>query len=988
MINNIIELTSDKLLTATFESLADVKGNTTVYTSDSSLAPLLGSAVTEPLVFVTPSVDSVHDSVTVFTNMGRTAIGVTVIPDMPIYMDGKKESVNSNLESGIRKFLGGSADVLVMPANALLTRVPMIGASTTTLAVGKKYNMRDIITTLDGYGFSRTHTVTVPNDFSLKGDVIDVWLGGDKHPIRIMFFGDEIEAIKRVNAFDFATVEKLQTLTVTPISQLGDISREKVREKLETVDKSHENMRAIINSLMTRVVKGDDINSVRWLSALLCSFANPLSLMPEGVTVVFDRPREICDILKETQKQNTTRITSLIDGGLLLPQHAEMFGTAGEVTRDIIGRVCVGFSTMNQGHDLFACTNELHLKTLPVTSYYSALSAMTPDMLRFAESGKTVLVFVDGAACENYLKSKSVPFNRITGDTKPMAGQINIVYMPLGPSFELPNSKTVVFSVKPPPRIEAHVEAPEPTHEDAPVVKTKFVMPTVGEVVVHEVHGLGRYVGMKELEISEKMVEYFVLQYDGGSLVYVPHEMMHLLSNYHGEPARLNRIGGQDFTRVKQRVRRRLKDLSAELAKLYSRRLRVKSNTYHVEDAIMAEFRDAFTHTLTPDQEKSLRDIAADMTGDKVMDRLVCGDVGFGKTEVALHAAFRAIMGGFQVALLCPTTILSVQHYNTAKKRLGKFGVEVEVINRFRSDKEVADILERVGSGQVDILVGTHRLLSGDVRFKNLALLILDEEQRFGVAHKEKIKQIKSSIDVLTLSATPIPRTLNMALIGIRDISNIQTPPVNRRPIVTYVTEYSDGLMVDAIEREQARGGQVLVLFNNVEKIEGFAATLRRLCKDGTRVATIHGQMPSTQIENTIIAMYNREIDVLVTSTIIENGIDIPTANTLIVINADKLGVAQMHQIRGRVGRSTTQAFAYFTYSPNKEVSEIARERLLAIQTHAGHGSGLNIAMRDLQIRGAGDLLGGEQSGHIDTVGFDIYMRILTEVAGEMKNGR
>ena len=608
---------------------------------------------------------------------------------------------------------------------------------------------------------------------------------------------------------------------------------------------------------------------------------------------------------------------------------------------------------------------------MPVTNYHSAISVLVPDIVRTSQNlGKNVLVFVgQSKALENYLKSKGVSHENI-----------RIVYKPLNVSFEVLDAKTVIYSLAPPPK-----------HTEQNVFQKaggNFVMPQIGEVVVHEVHGLGRYLGIKKLNLVDAQRDYIVLQYDGGSFVYLPPEQTSQLSNYVGEPTRLNRIGGQDFANAKQRVRRRLRELSFKLSALYARRGRAKPNTYETDEKILDEFKAAFKHTYTEDQRKALDEIKKDMASNRVMDRLICGDVGFGKTEVAFHAAFRAIMSGYQVALLCPTTILSVQHYNSAVERLGKFGVRVEVLNRFKPAKEVERILGDLASGAIDMVVGTHMLLGERVVFKDLSLLILDEEQRFGVAHKERIKQMRHNVDVLTLSATPIPRTLNMALIGVRDISNILTPPVNRHPIITYVTEYSDELVRDAILREVDRGGQTLVLFNNVERIEWFTARIRKMFESHVniapiRVACVHGQMPASRLEQTIVETYNRQVDVLVASTIIENGIDLSTANTLFVIDADRLGVSQMHQIRGRVGRGSTQAFAYFTFSPQKEVSEIARERLLAIQTHSSHGSGFDIAMRDLQLRGAGDLLGANQSGHMEQIGFDMYCKILREVAEE-----
>jgi transcription-repair coupling factor (superfamily II helicase) len=426
------------------------------------------------------------------------------------------------------------------------------------------------------------------------------------------------------------------------------------------------------------------------------------------------------------------------------------------------------------------------------------------------------------------------------------------------------------------------------------------------------------------------------------------------------------------------------------LSELYARRARAKANTYDCDPATMDAFSAAFAHTHTPDQQTAIRAIAADMQSAKVMDRLICGDVGYGKTEVAFHAIFRAVMSGFQAAILCPTTVLSVQHANTARERFAPFGIRVEVLNRFKTESESESILKDLRTGKIDIIVGTHRLLSSDVKFKNMGLLVLDEEQRFGVGHKEKIKQLKTNVDVLTLSATPIPRTLNMALIGIRDISVISTPPVNRYPVITYVTEFSEMLLLDAVIRENERAGQTIVLYNDVEHIEAFAARLRRGLADaghgGIRVGVIHGQMRAEALEDTIVALSARRIDVMVASTLLAHGLDLSAANPLFALDADRLGVAQMHQLRGRVGRSDRQAYAYFTYGGNKTLSEVSRARLEAIRSFTGGGAGLQIAMKDLQLRGAGSLLGANQSGHMEQIGFDMYCKILEEVARENRS--
>ncbi|MDE5896534.1 MAG: transcription-repair coupling factor, partial [Clostridia bacterium] len=506
-----------------------------------------------------------------------------------------------------------------------------------------------------------------------------------------------------------------------------------------------------------------------------------------------------------------------------------------------------------------------------------------------------------------------------------------------------------------------------------------FLAPEVGDYAVHEKYGVGKITGTKKIETTDGVKEYVALAYQGGDCLYVPVEQMDVLSKYMGgdDPA-LSKIGGGELERVKARVRASLKKMAFDLKNLYAERQEQKGYVFPEYPEMNEEFAAAFPYEETPDQLTSYEEIKEDMCSPKVMDRLLCGDVGFGKTEVALRAAYLCILAGRQVALMCPSTVLSEQHFRTANERMKDFGVRVASLNRFRSEKEQALILARLEKGEIDLVVGTHRLLSKDVKFRDLGLLILDEEQRFGVEHKEKIKNYKRDVDCLTMTATPIPRTLHLSLSGIRDISTIQTPPHARLPVQTYVAEETETLVRDACVREIARKGQVFVLYNRVESIHAYAKRLTEIVPEA-RVAVAHGRMDKNELERNVFAFYRGEYDVLVTTTIIENGIDLPNANTLVVIDADRLGISQLYQLRGRVGRGARLAHAYFTYKPERVMTENAAERLKAIMQFTELGSGFKIAMRDLEIRGAGNVLGAEQHGHMDKVGYELYAKILKE---------
>lgn len=513
-----------------------------------------------------------------------------------------------------------------------------------------------------------------------------------------------------------------------------------------------------------------------------------------------------------------------------------------------------------------------------------------------------------------------------------------------------------------------------------------FYLPKLGEYVVHTFHGIGKCIEIERLKISDIEKDYFVIEYKNGDKLYLPSEEANTISAYVGseEVPKLSSLGGAEFARLKDRVKASIKEMAISLIDIYNQRQKIKGFKFVRDEELEKRFADAFGYSETPDQLKAIYDIDKDMESDKVMERLICGDVGFGKTEVALRAAFKAVYNGKQVAFLCPTTILSQQHEYTAKARLEEFGVKVETLNRFKTPLQVKNILSRLKEGQIDMVIGTHKLLGDQIEFKDLGLLILDEEQRFGVEHKEKLKDKFRNIDVLTLSATPIPRTLNMSLSGIRDISIIETPPRDRLPIQTYVAEENDQLIKDVLSRELARGGQAFVVYNRVETIDEFASHIRKLMPNA-RVGVAHGQMSERALESVIERLYSGEFNILIATTLIENGINLPQANTMVVIESDRLGLSQLYQLRGRIGRSNQLSYAYLTYVKDKHLTEDAYKRLEAIKEFSQLGSGFKIAMRDLELRGAGNVFGKQQHGHIAKVGYDMFVKLLDEEVKELK---
>ena len=508
-----------------------------------------------------------------------------------------------------------------------------------------------------------------------------------------------------------------------------------------------------------------------------------------------------------------------------------------------------------------------------------------------------------------------------------------------------------------------------------------------GDYVVHVNHGIGRYMGMQTLEVGGHHHDYMTILYQDDAKLFIPVSQLDKIQKYvssESKTPRVNKLGGSEWAKTKRRVANKIEDIADELVDLYAKREAEKGYAFTPDDSYQKEFEDAFPYTETPDQLRSAKEIKQDMEKTKPMDRLLIGDVGYGKTEVALRAAFKAIQDGKQVAFLAPTTVLAQQHYETMEQRFENFPVEIGILSRFNTAKEIKETIENLETGKLDIVVGTHRLLSKDVKFADLGLLIIDEEQRFGVKHKERLKELKTSVDVLTLTATPIPRTLNMSMLGVRDLSVIETAPMNRYPIQTYVIEKNYGVIVDGIKREIERGGQVFYLHNRVDDIEKVASELESLVPEA-KVAYIHGRMTETQLENILIDFIDGEYDVLVTTTIIETGVDIPNVNTLFVDNADRMGLSQLYQLRGRVGRSNRIAYAYFMYQPNKVLTEVAEKRLEAIKDFTELGSGFKIAMRDLSIRGAGNLLGKQQHGFIDSVGYDLYTQMLNDAVAKKR---
>ena len=867
------------------------------------------------------------------------------------------------------------AEVLVADIEAAAQLVP-VRLPVFVLETGKEREMRALIDELIAAGYVREYSPESRGAFAVRGDVLDIWPVNAEHPVRIDFFGDEVESIK---PYDEGTGERYEKLSWLAICAATDVvfapgERERVIARLHDECKKAKTSEAF--SRMSAIAQDIEAGNVTdFILPLLQNSSDLFSVLPKDTLLVFDECKLIRDKLEGMYKEHFARFSELEKGGEVMSFSQAQYAPAGRMERFTDFRT-VALQTFAGNTYFFEPLRLFSFTSTPVRRYLGSLPDLITDLKAWQRTGYRVMLWcgtperaqkMRSALAEEYLSMRPIPARLAN------FSDIAVLEEPLEHGFILHENKLAVIG-------SADLF---PKAAGARRIKKRrgdlFFAPEIGDFAVHETYGVGKVTGVERIETTDGTKEYVSLVYKGGDVLHVPVESMDVLSKYMGgdEPA-LSKIGGGEFERVKARVRASLKKLAFDLKALYAERQEKRGYVFPDYFEEMDEFIAAFPYEDTPDQASSTEEILSDMRSEKVMDRLLCGDVGFGKTEVALRAAYLCILAGRQAALMCPSTVLSEQHFTTATGRMKDFGVRIACLNRFRTERETAEILDGLQKGSIDLIIGTHRLLSSDVKFHDLGLLILDEEQRFGVEHKEKIKNYKRDVDCLTMTATPIPRTLHLSLSGIRDISTIETPPSARLPVQTYVAEETETLVRDAVLREIARGGQIFLLYNRVETIFQYAGRLSEFIPEA-RVCVAHGRMDKATLERNVFGFYRGEYDVLVTTTIIENGIDLPNANTLIVIDADRLGISQLYQLRGRVGRGSRLAHAYFTYKPERVMTANAAERLKAIMQFTELGSGFKIAMRDLEIRGAGNVLGAEQHGHMDKVGYELYAKILKE---------
>jgi transcription-repair coupling factor (superfamily II helicase) len=873
-----------------------------------------------------------------------------------------------------------------------------------TFEIGKQFDLDALTEQLIEMGYTRESMVEGAGQFAIRGGIVDIFSPNYENPLRIEFFDDETDSIRMFDSYTQRSLDKLELARIIPVVE-AILSKER---KAEIVKELEDEIRR------AKKRKNDESEYIRVTSADIESFNERhyfpsidkyISMIYGEVPTILDYfgsddivfvidPKRMADRGKTFEWEKGEIIAELKEKGVLGTQKSnkqKLFLSYSEAIGKMIRKKVISIDVLTHTRTDFLYKHLETFTTKTTISFHGKIDYLYEDLTAWQKKKSTVVILAStrgrGENLAGVLNDRSISARFVDGDTKAgnvefKQGETVIIRGSLNKGFEYPEINFVLVSDR--EIFESKKSRQKRKVDNANRIKSYNDI-NAGDYVVHQTHGIGRYMGTQKMTVNGVTKDYLKIQYRGTDSLYVPIDQLNMLYKYVGntdKELRLNKLGGTEWTKTKQRVKKSTADLAQKLIRLYAEREKTKGYSFSPDTPWQRDFEDNFGYTETEDQLRSIEEVKSDMESTKPMDRLLCGDVGFGKTEIALRAAFKAINDSKQVAYLCPTTILAMQHYETFLKRMENFPVKVEMLSRFRTAAQQREILKKLKTGEIDILIGTHRILSKDIEFHDLGLLIVDEEQRFGVGHKERLKEIKKDVDVLTMTATPIPRTLHMAMTSVRDMSVLTEPPENRYPVQTYVLEDNPNVILDAIRNEISRGGQVFYLYNRVQGIFRKAEWIKSQFPD-INVAVGHGKMKEDELEDIMYDMVNGKTDVLVCTTIIETGLDIPNANTIIIEDADKMGLAQLYQLRGRVGRSNRMAYAYLTYKRDSILSDVASKRLRAVKEFTEFGSGFKIAMRDLEIRGAGNILGAEQHGHMDSVGYDMYCQILQESINE-----
>ncbi len=905
--------------------------------------------------------------------------------------------------------LNGDYKVMVLPAEALIQMISpkdLFLGGVINIELGNQVKLEELVSKLVLYGYERVEVVEGKAQFAIRGGIIDIFTINSEHPLRIELFDTEVDSIRYFDEATQRSTNSADTCTIAPVRDVvyDDGSKDTIIAKILKDLKDYTNKlgkKSGSEEVAANIVKrvNEDVDSLkehhyfagidRYLPYILEKPRSVMNYISDDVVVTLDETIRISQRIENVELEQEELAKSLLEKGTLLPRGARWTHSFDEIIEEIKTFKVLTLAAIASNNALLRPSSQISIPCRTGNSYQNHMELLINDIEQLKGKNYKIVV-LSGPSGRGHRLVETLATNDIMSnytdscEKEVQEGEIVITRGSLQKGFEYPTAGFVVISDKEVFGQDKRIKKAKSKH-DGKKIKA-FSDLNVGDFVVHQAHGIGQYIGIEKLTVGDIKRDYLKIRYQEGAFLYIPTNQLDLIQKYigtEGKAPKVNKLGSSDWAKTKSRVKESLRELAGELIKLYAKRQAEVGHSFAADTVWQRQFEELFPYDETDDQLKCIEEIKKDMESPRLMDRLLCGDVGYGKTEVAIRAVFKAVMDGKQVAYLVPTTILAQQIYENFKKRMSDFPVTVDVMSRFRTAAEQKKIVKSVKAGNIDILVGTHRLLQKDIEFKDLGLLIVDEEQRFGVTHKEKLKAIKPNVDVLTLTATPIPRTLHMSLVGIRDISVIEDPPEERYPVQTYVMEHNTELIRDGIVRELARNGQVFYLYNRVRGIELKAEELKRLVPEA-RIATAHGQMNEKELEDVMYSFINGEYDVLVCTTIIESGLDMPNVNTIVVEDADRMGLSQLYQIRGRVGRSNRLAYAYITYRKDKSLSEVAEKRLQAIKEFTEFGSGFRIAMRDLEIRGAGNLLGPEQHGHMETVGYEMYCKLLEEAVQEI----
>ena len=929
--------------------------------------------------------------------LGEELVYPFLVDDSPMveFLMSSQEKIISRVEA--LRFLTDSSKKGILVCNIAASRLILPSPnifkdSIVKITVGEEYDQHTFIHQLKEIGYRKVTQVQTQGEFSIRGDILDIFEMSQLEPFRIEFFGDEVDGIRTFEVETQLSKENQTELTIFPASdmllrekdyQRGQSALEKqISKTLSPILKSY--LEEILSSFHQKQVHSD---SRKFLSLCYDKTWTIFDYIEKDTPVFFDDYQKLMNQYEAFERELAQYFTEELQNSKAFSE-MQYFADTEQIYKK--QSPVTFFSNLQKGLGNLKFDQIYQFNQYPMQEFFNQFSFLKEEIERYKKMNYTIILQSSNSMGSKTLEDVLEEY-QIKLDSRDKSSickeSVNLIEGNLRHGFHFVDEKILliteheIFQKKLKRRFRRqHVSNAERLKDYNELEK--------GDYVVHHIHGIGQYLGIETIEIKGIHRDYVSVQYQNGDQISIPVEQIHLLSKYvssDGKAPKLNKLNDGHFKKAKQKVKNQVEDIADDLIKLYSERSQLKGFAFSADDEDQHAFDDAFPYVETDDQLRSIEEIKRDMQASQPMDRLLVGDVGFGKTEVAMRAAFKAVNDHKQVVVLVPTTVLAQQHYTNFKERFQNFAVNIDVLSRFRSKKEQTETLEKLKNGQVDILIGTHRVLSKDVVFADLGLMIIDEEQRFGVKHKETLKELKKQVDVLTLTATPIPRTLHMSMLGIRDLSVIETPPTNRYPVQTYVLEKNDSVIRDAVLREMERGGQVYYLYNKVDTIDQKVSELQELIPEAS-IGYVHGQMSEIQLENTLLDFIEGQYDILVTTTIIETGVDIPNANTLFIENADHMGLSTLYQLRGRVGRSNRIAYAYLMYRPEKSISEVSEKRLEAIKGFTELGSGFKIAMRDLSIRGAGNLLGKSQSGFIDSVGFELYSQLLEEAIAK-RNG-